>query len=304
MFTWICPQCGREVPPSYSECPNCAPAQPAAPVQAPPPPQVVPQYPQPVPPPQQAPPPQAAPPPLPPPQPPYAPPPPPQPAYAPPPQAGPPQAAPPQAYAPPPPQPPQAYYPQPAAPPPFASSPLFGAPAPAEPVPAARVGLPTWLMSLIFALAFLGAGACIYWVVQHLQGGGSSASTTAPASQAAPKLENVPAQGQAAAQENPLQKYVEVTGVRFLQNAKKQTEARFVVVNHSGADAADLSATVKILGRTQKEGEEPVGQFTFQGVSLGPYESKELSAPLQTKLRVYELPDWQMTDTRVQLSSR
>ncbi len=24
MFTWICPKCGTEVPPSYSECPNCA----------------------------------------------------------------------------------------------------------------------------------------------------------------------------------------------------------------------------------------------------------------------------------------
>ena len=25
MFTWICPKCGREVPPSMQECPNCAP---------------------------------------------------------------------------------------------------------------------------------------------------------------------------------------------------------------------------------------------------------------------------------------
>lgn len=25
MFTWICQKCGTEVPPSYSECPNCAP---------------------------------------------------------------------------------------------------------------------------------------------------------------------------------------------------------------------------------------------------------------------------------------
>jgi hypothetical protein len=24
MFTWICPQCGREVPPSENECPDCA----------------------------------------------------------------------------------------------------------------------------------------------------------------------------------------------------------------------------------------------------------------------------------------
>src|ERR1035441_5094568 len=24
MFTWICPQCGREVPPAYNECPDCS----------------------------------------------------------------------------------------------------------------------------------------------------------------------------------------------------------------------------------------------------------------------------------------
>src|ERR1035437_4689408 len=71
MFTWICPQCGREVPPAYNDCPDCAktaagggaPAAAAAanlPVQqppafAPPPPQQ-PYYQQP-PPPHQAPPP-------------------------------------------------------------------------------------------------------------------------------------------------------------------------------------------------------------------------------------------------------
>src|SRR5215212_1794982 len=52
MFTWICPDCGREVPPSYNDCPDCAakskpPAQevakevandPASVVAAPPPP--------------------------------------------------------------------------------------------------------------------------------------------------------------------------------------------------------------------------------------------------------------------------
>ena len=42
MFTWICPKCGTEVPPSYSECPNCArppeerSAAPAAPSMPPP----------------------------------------------------------------------------------------------------------------------------------------------------------------------------------------------------------------------------------------------------------------------------
>ena len=32
MFTWICPTCGREVPPSMSECRNCAQKQGEAPV--------------------------------------------------------------------------------------------------------------------------------------------------------------------------------------------------------------------------------------------------------------------------------
>ena len=49
MFTWICPQCGREVPPAYNDCPDCAKktanpgdpalAQGAPPAVPPPPPQ-------------------------------------------------------------------------------------------------------------------------------------------------------------------------------------------------------------------------------------------------------------------------
>src|ERR1035441_10403029 len=52
MFTWICPQCGREVPPAYADCPDCAakaaaagaaappqpPAEPGPPLQSAPPP--------------------------------------------------------------------------------------------------------------------------------------------------------------------------------------------------------------------------------------------------------------------------
>ncbi|HYP07656.1 MAG TPA: zinc ribbon domain-containing protein [Bryobacteraceae bacterium] len=38
MFTWICPKCGSDVPPSFTDCPNCAAkaaAQPAEPVSTP-----------------------------------------------------------------------------------------------------------------------------------------------------------------------------------------------------------------------------------------------------------------------------
>src|SRR6266571_4825119 len=85
MFTWICPQCGREVPPAYSDCPDCSkkaaegganpPVQPAS--APPPPPPMQPYAPPQYAPPQYAPPQHGAP------Q--YAPPPPAQPNYPPPP---------------------------------------------------------------------------------------------------------------------------------------------------------------------------------------------------------------------------
>ena len=151
MFSWICPQCGREVPPSYTECPDCVakgkvPPSPAVDAAQPP---------------ADAPPPQQ-----PPPQPVYAT----QPAqqsasapYAPyPGQYGPPQ----QQYAPPPQQqyaPPQQQYPQytpigqyPQQPqafyPPQAQYPPQYAPPPAPP---RRAGLPTWLLTAAMSLLSL-----------------------------------------------------------------------------------------------------------------------------------------------------
>ena len=227
MFTWICPQCGREVPPSYNECPDCA-AREKTPAAAAP--------------------------------------------------AG-----------------------QPPAPPPPVPTAAPAAPAPpapaAEPRPAAppRGGLPTWLMSILFALAFIGLGLGVYWLVGYYRN-----RDRAPA-QPAIAFETPDAKGKA--KPNPVQKYIEVTGVRFVQNAKKQTEARFLVVNHSPDLLSDLAGTVVIWGRTQKSDEESVGSFGFKLPTLGPWESKELSAPMDTKLRVYELPDWQNITAEVQLSN-
>jgi hypothetical protein len=111
----------------------------------------------------------------------------------------------------------------------------------------------------------------------------------------------VPAKGQA--KPNPLQKYVEVSGIRFVETPKHEPEARFVVINHSGADITDLAGTVNIWGRTAKSEEEAAGTFSFKMASLKPYESKEAVAPLSTKLKAYELPDWQNLSAEVQITS-
>lgn len=226
MFTWICPQCGREVPPSYNDCPDCV-------------------------------------------------------AKA---QAQPPVAVP--AEAPPAPQPPLA----PQAPITTVSPAL----PPLLPTPA-RTTLPTWLMTVISALAFVGIGAAAFFVIQFF----NKEPTTAARSAAPP--ENLRTAG---AQSNPLMKQLEVAGLRLTQNKAKQTEVRFVIVNHSGAELDNLSGNIELLARTSKQDEAPVGAFSFKIPTLGPYESKEFAAVLKTKLKVYELPDWQNLDHRLEITSQ
>ena len=247
MFTWICPKCGREVPPQYSECPDCERAGQAS-------------------------------------------------------ATGPAELAQPPVAAAPPPPPPE-YRPQepvhptmPPPPPPAAQpqAPFMGQayPAYAPPPPAPRGGMPTWLLTIVFALAIFGAVAGVYWLVGALKGGANS-----PAKQLATVESPAAKPG---AKTSPLQKYIEVSGVRFLDEKKKPI-VRFVITNHSGADLTGLTGNVTIWGRTQKSEEEAAGTFQFT-TNLGPWETKDLTAPLTTKLAMIELPDWQNTTTDVQIT--
>ena len=47
-----------------------------------------------------------------------------------------------------------------------------------------------------------------------------------------------------------------------------------------------------------------VGNLSFKVPELGPYEAKEVTAIVNTKLKVYELPDWQNLDQQLQITSR
>jgi hypothetical protein len=242
MFTWICPQCGREVPPSYTECPDCAAraAKTGAAPEQPQPPAAVPSTPPPS-------------------------------AYA------PPAAAPP--YQP-------AAYQQPQ----YAQSPPVAVPYP----PRRGATVPTWLMAILFGLAFVGLGVGIYWTVNHFRGGASAAPSATVESPAA----------KPGAKTSPLQKYIEIAGVRFVPDPKKKetTLVKFLLVNHSDADLTGLAGNVTVWGRTQKSEEDAVGTFSFT-TNVAPQESKEMTAPLVTKLKIYELPDWQNVTTDVQITA-
>jgi hypothetical protein len=239
MFTWVCPQCGREVPPHLNECPNCqqnaaaASAQQNQPQAAPSPP---PQQPQQVP------------------------------AYY------------------PPQQPVQQQY----APPAHGQQPYY------PPPPNRGLNLPVWLLTVIFALGIGGIVVGIYALLQTNR----SQTGSGPAPTAA--VENPAAKP--GAKVNALQKYIEVSGVRFVLDAKKKTQARFVLINHSEATIDGLTGNVTIWGRTKKSEEDARGSFTFN-TNIGPFESKELTVPMNTKLKIYELPDWQNITADVQITA-
>ncbi len=148
-----------------------------------------------------------------------------------------------------------------------------------------------WLMSFLFGVVFAAAGLTAYLLLQT--------KSPAPQSQtasAAPAFQPVPVS--AAAQNDPVLKNIELTGVRLTEDSNKKTYVQFVAVNHSGADLGDVSATVDLKSVNAKDQDPPVGSFPLK-VTLGPYEAKDLKAPLTTKLRVYELPDWQFLRAQI-----
>ena len=87
-------------------------------------------------------------------------------------------------------------------------------------------------------------------------------------------------------------KYIEVAGIRIIEENKKPA-LKLLLINHSGAELADVVGKVELKATTAKPEDPAVGAVEVKLPSIGPYESKELSAPLKTTLRAYELPDWQ-----------
>lgn len=164
----------------------------------------------------------------------------------------------------------------------------------AMPVPRPQV-LPTWLMSIVFTLAFGGLLAGAYFVIEYFK---NEPSAAAPDSAVALETPAVSGSSAASLSANPYLKYLEVTGLRLTQNRSQKTQVRFLVVNHSGAEIPDLAGSLHLV---PKGGGEPLGRVTLKVAGMGPYESREVEAIVDTKLKVYELPDWQKLDAMLEL---
>lgn len=139
----------------------------------------------------------------------------------------------------------------------------------------------------------IGVAACagvllLFWVAYHFMGshGSSAAADSAAKQQTA----------------NPLQKYIEVTGVRIVSDKSGQA-AKFLVINHSGVEMSDLTANVTLWAGTSRSDDDSIGSFTFHAANIGANESKEFTAPLKTEKQASDIPDWRNITADPQVTS-
>jgi len=148
-----------------------------------------------------------------------------------------------------------------------------------------------WERSLRFAAcvaAVLALTAC------------SSTPETSPA-----KSKGLPegAGASVASNKHPLAKYIELDGFRITESGAGKMKITFAVVNHSQADIGDLGVKVKLTTSAAKPDDPPVAEFDAKVPTLGPLENKDVSVVVPTKMRVYELPDWQFLRGRFEITS-
>lgn len=172
------------------------------------------------------------------------------------------------------------------------SAPVVNVPRPAAyPQAQPKAGLPSWLVAVGVAALLVLVLAGGYLVLLPKMRNGQTAATP----QAAPAItmESPQAAQPAAAPPAPsssrLGKYIEVVGIRIVEE-NKRTMVKFLVVNHAAAELTDVNGMVEIH---PSKGGAMVGRVEVKIPSMEPYESREFNASLNTNLRAYEIPDWQ-----------
>jgi hypothetical protein len=102
---------------------------------------------------------------------------------------------------------------------------------------------------------------------------------------------------------HPLAKYIELAGFRLTESKPGQLEVKFIAVNHSEADLGDLNLNIRLRTTAAKPEDPSLAEFQAKIPSLGPLEIRDISAKVSTKLRIYELPDWQFMRAEFDITS-
>lgn len=145
------------------------------------------------------------------------------------------------------------------------------------------------LVVVAVAAGLLGAG---YLAFQYLP----SSKLDEPA--AAEQTEKTKMVDAAGATVNPLSKHIEVTGFRIREDKNQRVTVQMVIVNHSAADIAGLEMQVGLYAKGNL-----VVDFPVKVKNLGPFEVAQGTGQATTKLRAYEIPDWQFLTAKVTITA-
>jgi len=152
--------------------------------------------------------------------------------------------------------------------------------------------MPEWLVMLLVAVGSVAIFALAYFYLLPSMRKGNSAAPVATKTDRA-----------AAGKQHPYAKFLELTGVRLIEDEKQNVQAKLILVNHSTAELSGVTLTVTLKPVNSTPETPPVTEFSFKLPTLGPYESREITVPAKTKLRAYEMPDWQFIQSDVQINS-
>lgn len=108
---------------------------------------------------------------------------------------------------------------------------------------------------------------------------------------------------QAAANSTSIAKYVELAGFRLDEKGAGKLQIRFALVNHSDADLGDITLKVNVRASTAASADPPLFTFSAPVQGVGPGDVKDVSVIVPSKLRVYELPDWQFLRADFQVTA-
>ena len=127
---------------------------------------------------------------------------------------------------------------------------------------------------------------------------------SSPAPQATSKQGTIEITGAATtASKHPYAKYIGLAGFHLAESKPRQLEVKFVAVNHSEADLGEMDVNVRLRTTAAKPEDPPVAQFQVKVPALGSLEIHDVSAKVNTKLRIYELPDWQFMRAEFDITS-
>jgi hypothetical protein len=157
----------------------------------------------------------------------------------------------------------------------------------------------SWLLSFTVAAAVIaGTLGAAFYAMPGLANSSAPPKqvATAKATKAVDETPEPPAPT------NPLERVVEVTGIRFVTDIPGQSpQIHYLVVNHGNLPLMGVTVNVT-LRAAAAESDAPVSQFAFRAPRLGPYESKEMVSSIERFNRPVSLPNWRDLRAQVQIA--